>query len=153
MGNDKKVLQDINNLLNENKHNKKLSAPVDLETMKMRSGEVLVRPAGQLGTDGFSPKAWTITAVGKGQNPISAFLAKNKGWSKEEIAKVLNEGNVPLSLEMKKKIKERAFELADKMTNVDQNKVERILTRMAAEGDSLDDLEALEQELEAMGTS
>ena len=153
MGNDKKVLQDINNLLNEDKQNKKLSAPVDLETMKMRSGEVLVRPAGQLGTDGFSPKAWTITVVGKGQNPISAFLAKNKGWSKEEIAKVLNEGNVPLTPEMRKKIKERAFELADKMTNVDQNKVERILTRMAAEGDSLDDLEALEQELEAMGTS
>lgn len=71
----------------------------------------------------------------------------------QDIHQMLNEGNVPLSLEMKKKIKERAFELADKMTNVDQNKVERILTRMAAEGDSLDDLEALEQELEAMGTS
>ena len=71
----------------------------------------------------------------------------------QDIHQMLNEGNVPLSLEMRKKIKERAFELADKMTNVDQNKVERILTRMAAEGDSLDDLEALEQELEAMGTS
>lgn len=71
----------------------------------------------------------------------------------QDIHQMLNEGNVPLSLEMKKKIKERAFELADKMTNVDQNKVERILTRMAAEGDSLDDLEALEQELKAMGTS
>ena len=153
MENDKKVLQDINNLLNEDKHNKKLSAPVDLETMKMRSGEVLVRPAGQLGTDGFSPKAWTITAVGKGQNPISAFLAKNKGWSKEEIAKVLNEGNVPLTPEMRKKIKERAFELADKLTNVDQNKAERILTKMAAEGDSLDDLEALEGELRTLGTN
>lgn len=71
----------------------------------------------------------------------------------QDIHQMLNEGNVPLSLEMKKKIKERAFELADKMTNVDQDKAERILTRMAAEGDSLDDLEALEQELEAMGTS
>jgi len=71
----------------------------------------------------------------------------------QDIHQMLNEGNVPLSLEMKKKIKERASELADKMTNVDQDKAERILTRMAAEGDSLDDLEALEQELEAMGTS
>ena len=153
MENDKKVLQDINNLLNENKRNKKLSAPVDLETMKMRSGEVLVRPAGQLGTDGFSPKAWTITAVGKGQNPISAFLAKNKGWSKEEIAKVLNEGTKPLTPEMKKKVKERAFELADKHTNVDEDKVAKILTGMAMSGDDLDDLEALESELEAMGTN
>lgn len=71
----------------------------------------------------------------------------------QDIHQMLNEGNVPLSLEMKKKIKERAFELADKMTNVDQNKVERILTRMAAEGDSLDDLEALEGELRTLGTN
>ena len=36
----------------------------------------------------------------------------------QDIHQMLNEGNVPLSLEMRKKIKERAFELADKMTNV-----------------------------------
>ncbi len=71
----------------------------------------------------------------------------------QDIHQMLNEGNVPLSLEMKKKIKERAFEVDDKMTNVDQNKVERILTRMAAEGDSLDDLEALEGELRTLGTN
>ena len=71
----------------------------------------------------------------------------------QDIHQMLNEGNVPLSLEMKMKIKERAFELADKMTNVDQTKVERILTRMAAEGDSLDDLEALEGELRTLGTN
>lgn len=141
MEHDKQVLQDINNLLNE----KKLSKPVNLETMKMRSGEVLVRPAGQLGTDGFSPKAWTIAAVGKGQNPTSAFLARNKGWSKEEIAEVVNED----SEDMEKKIKERAFELADKLTNVNQDKAEKILRKMAKEGDSLDDLEALESELRA----
>ena len=54
---------------------------------------------------------------------------------------------------MKKKVKERAFELADKHTNVDENKVAAILTRMAMSGDDLDDLEALESELEAMGTN
>lgn len=71
----------------------------------------------------------------------------------QDIHQMLNEGNVPLTPEMRKKIKERAFELADKLTNVDQNKAERILTRMAAEGDSLDDLEALEGELRTLGTN
>jgi len=66
---------------------------------------------------------------------------------------MVNEGNKPLSPEMEKKVKERAFELADKLTNVDEDKVEKILRRMAASGDDLDDLEALEQELGAMGTS
>ena len=53
------------------------------------------------------------------------------------------------SADMEKKIKERAFELADKLTNVDQDKVEQFLRRMAKEGDDLDDLEALESELRA----
>jgi len=81
------------------------------------------------------------------------------GFSQEllrEINQIVNKQNkrpLPLTLEMKKKIKERAFELADKHTNVDEYKVQKILTRMAMEGDSLDDLEALEQELGAMGTS
>ena len=74
----------------------------------------------------------------------------------QEIHQIVNKQNkrpLPLTPEMKKKIKERAFELADKHTNVDEYKVQKILTRMAMEGDSLDDLEALEQELGAMGTS
>ena len=54
---------------------------------------------------------------------------------------------------MQSKIEERAFELADKYTNVDENKVTAILTRMAMDGDDLEDLEALEQELESMGTN
>ena len=71
----------------------------------------------------------------------------------QDIHQIVNEGTKPLTPEMKKKVKERAFELADKHTNVNQDKVEKILTRMAMSGNDLDDLEALEQELEAMGTS
>ena len=47
---------------------------------------------------------------------------------------------------MQSKIEERAFELADKL-GVDEDKVAAILTEMAAGGDDLDDLEALENEL------
>ena len=71
----------------------------------------------------------------------------------QDIHQIVNEGTKPLTPEMKKKVKERAFELADKHTNVDENKVAAILTRMAMNGEDLDDLEALEQELKAMGTN
>ena len=65
-----------------------------------------------------------------------------------DIHKVVNKHLIKEdSADMEKKIKERAFELADKLTNVDQDKVEQILRRMAKEGDDLDDLEALESEL------
>ena len=67
-----------------------------------------------------------------------------------DIHKVVNNHLIKEdSADMEKKIKERAFELADKLTNVDQDKVEQILRRMAKEGDDLDDLEALESELRA----
>jgi N-acetylmuramic acid 6-phosphate (MurNAc-6-P) etherase len=67
-----------------------------------------------------------------------------------DIHKVVNNHLIKEdSADMEKKIKERAFELADKLTNVDQDKVEKILRRMAKEGDDLDDLEALESELRA----
>tara|TARA_Y100000813_G_C23876955_1_gene218452 strand:+ start:82 stop:495 length:414 start_codon:yes stop_codon:yes gene_type:complete len=65
----------------------------------------------------------------------------------QDVHRIVNEGNKPLTPEMKKKVKERAFELADKLTNVDEDKVAVILTRMAMSGDDLDDLEALESEL------
>lgn len=65
----------------------------------------------------------------------------------QDVHRIVNEGNKPLTPEMKKKVKERAFELADKLTNVDEDKVAVILTRMAMSGDDLDDLEALENEL------
>lgn len=44
-------------------------------------------------------------------------------------------------------IKERAFELADKYSHVDEDKAAVILRRMAAEGNDLDDLENLENEI------
>ena len=36
----------------------------------------------------------------------------------QDIHQIVNEGTKPLTPEMKKKVKERAFELADKHTNV-----------------------------------
>ena len=67
-----------------------------------------------------------------------------------DIHKVVNKHLIKEdSADMEKKIKTRAFELADKLTNVDQDKVEQILRRMAKEGDDLDELEALESELRA----
>mgnify|MGYP001360009999 CR=1 FL=1 len=71
----------------------------------------------------------------------------------QDVHRIVNEGNKPLTTEMKKKVEERAFELADKHTNVDQDKVEKILERMAMSGDDLNDLEALENELSALGTN
>ena len=71
----------------------------------------------------------------------------------QDVHRIVNEENKPLTPEMKKKVKERAFELADKLTNVDEDKVEKILERMAMSGDDLDDLEALENELSALGTN
>lgn len=71
----------------------------------------------------------------------------------QDIHQIVNEGTKPLTPEMKKRVKEIAFELADKHTNVDENKVAAILTRMAMNGDDLKDLEALENELRTMGTN
>ena len=71
----------------------------------------------------------------------------------QDVHRIVNEENKPLTPEMKKKVEEIAFELANKHTNVDQDKVEKILERMAMSGDDLDDLEALENELSALGTN
>ena len=78
------------------------------------------------------------------------------GFTREllrDIHQIVNEATQPLSPEMKQEIEELAAELADKYTNVDEGKVKAILTKMAMSGDDLDDLEALEQELETLGTS
>ena len=78
------------------------------------------------------------------------------GFTKEllqDIHQIVNEATQPLSPEMKRKIEKLAAELADKHTNVNEDKVKVILTKMAMSGDDLDDLEALEQELETLGTS
>ena len=78
------------------------------------------------------------------------------GFTREllrDIHQIVNEATRPLTPEMEKRVRELAAELADKYTNVKQEKVEAILTKMAMSGDDLDDLEGLEQELETLGTS
>jgi len=78
------------------------------------------------------------------------------GFTREllrDIHQIVNEATQPLSPEMKQEIEELAAELADKYTNVDEDKVKAILTKMAMSGDDLKDLEGLEQELKTLGTS
>ena len=73
------------------------------------------------------------------------------GFTREllrDIHQIVNEATQPLSPEMEGRVKKLAAELADKYTNVKEEKVEAILTKMAMSGDDLDDLEGLEQELE-----
>ena len=61
--------------------------PVKLEVETLRSGSVYVRPAGALGTCGWSPKAWTIARVDRRRrfDPVAAFLAANPNWNKSEV--------------------------------------------------------------------
>ena len=51
---------------------------------------------------------------------------------------------------MKKKIEELADELDDELGNVPRPTIVRALTNMANQGDSLDDLEGVKQELSQM---
>ena len=66
---------------------KDLPRPVNLEVTKLDNGTKLIKPENQLGTHGFSPKAWTAAVVRK--NPIPSFLAANKAWSKKDINAVV----------------------------------------------------------------
>jgi len=78
------------------------------------------------------------------------------GFTREllrDIHQIVNEATQPLSPEMIQEIEKLAAELADKYTNVKEDKVKAILTKMAMSGDDLKDLEGLEQELETLGTS
>ncbi len=59
---------------------------------------------------------------------------------------VLNEG----AEDMKKKIEELADELDDELGNVPRATIVRALTNMVKQGDSLDDLEGVKQELRQM---
>ena len=71
------------------------------------------------------------------------------GFTREllrDIHQIVNEATRPLSPEMKKKIEE----LADELGNVPRTTILRALTNMANQGDSLDDLEGVKQELSQM---
>ena len=56
-----------------------------LVTERLRSGTLIVRPEGTLGTCGFSPKAWNLAIVRRGGSYIEAFLEANKNWKREEL--------------------------------------------------------------------
>ena len=75
------------------------------------------------------------------------------GFTKEllrDIHQIVNEATRPLSPEMKKKIEELADELDDELGNVPRATIVRALTNMANQGDTLEDLEGVKQELSQM---
>jgi len=75
------------------------------------------------------------------------------GFTKEllqDIHQIVNEATQPLSPEMKQKIEKMADELDDELGNVPRTTIVRALTNMVKQGDSLDDLEGVKQELSQM---
>lgn len=63
-------------------------APTHLEIIALRNGDRLIRPADNLGTCGFHPRAWQVAYVQHAQPPIAAFLSANPNWSREMIGGV-----------------------------------------------------------------
>jgi hypothetical protein len=59
----------------------KLVKTNELEAFKLRSGNWIVRPKGQLGTIGWSPRPWTAVNVGKRPRNEQQAIAKAKGES------------------------------------------------------------------------
>lgn len=57
-----------------------------LEVETLRSGTKIVRPAHAVGTCGWSPKAWTLAVIRRGETPLRAFLKANPNWTEGEIA-------------------------------------------------------------------
>lgn len=75
------------------------------------------------------------------------------GFTREllrDIHQIVNEATKPLSPEMKQKIEKMADELDDELGNVPRTTIVRALTNMVNQGDSLDDLEGVKQELSQM---
>ena len=75
------------------------------------------------------------------------------GFTKEllrDIHQIVNEATKPLSPEMEERVKKLAAELDDELGNVPRPTIVRALTNMANQGDSLDDLEGVKQELSQM---
>jgi len=75
------------------------------------------------------------------------------GFTKEllqDIHQIVNEATQPLSPEMKQKIEKMTDELDDELGNVPRTTIVRALTNMVKQGDSLDDLEGVKQELSQM---
>ena len=73
---------------------------------------------------------------------IHHVVGESKHLNPDQVVSVRNREKEA----MDKKIRQLAAELADKYP-VDEDKIKKVLERMAADGDDLDDLEALENEL------
>ena len=56
-----------------------------LEAVTLNNGSLLVRPAGTLGTCGWSPKAWQVAIVRPSESCKQAFLRANPNWLPEEV--------------------------------------------------------------------
>lgn len=52
---------------------------------KLPSGDLAVRPKGQLGTIGWHPKSWCYVTVKNEKNAFDAFFAANKNWSWDDF--------------------------------------------------------------------
>lgn len=57
----------------------------DLEVIRTKSGGYFVRPKGEVGTCGWSPKAWQIAAIRRYEIPMVAFLNANRNWVMSDI--------------------------------------------------------------------
>lgn len=57
-----------------------------LETLRLTSGDQLVRPKGCAGNVGFYPKAWIGAYRRRGEIDKTAFLRANPNWTFEDLA-------------------------------------------------------------------
>ena len=62
-----------------------VAAHVAFEVDKLNSGEFAIRPKGQLGTIGWSPKPWTCVVVKDLNKAFDKFFAANEQWSWDDF--------------------------------------------------------------------
>lgn len=62
-----------------------VAAHVVFEVDKLSSGKFAIRPKGQLGTIGWSPKPWTCVVVKDLNKAFDKFFAVNKQWSRNDF--------------------------------------------------------------------
>jgi len=58
---------------------------INLEIINFRSGAKGVKPKGQLGTCGWSPRAWQLVYVLPEESAKEAFLEGNSNWTADQI--------------------------------------------------------------------
>jgi len=62
---------------------------VNLEVINFRSGAKGVKPEGQLGTCGWSPRAWQICMMLPDETAQEAFLEGNSNWTADQIDSIV----------------------------------------------------------------